>query len=163
MNKNKIYSYIPYFHGFGRCFRFGQVTLMSTAEMLSKELKAQGKDRTAHIYLMVSGCLARFAGNENLLLEDITAELLCRYDDYLIESGRKLNTVSFHMRNLRAIYNKAVRRELIPPPSENLLAGVHTGVYKTPKRALSSEEMHALSELADNLLGSGVVETIVTV
>jgi integrase len=107
--------------------------------------------------LMVARCLIKFSGNENLKLKDITSELLYRYDCYLIDLGRKLNTVSFHLRNLRAIYNKAVNRGLIPPPKENLFAGLHTGIYKTSKRALTGEEMHALSQLA---LETAVIEPI---
>jgi hypothetical protein len=111
---------------------------------------------------MVANCLARFSGNENLLLEDITSGLLCHYDDSLIRLGRKPNSISFHMRNLRAIYNKAIRRGLVAVPAENLFANVHTGVYQTRKRALSKEEMRALSELTGNLPEDDEMETIRT-
>ncbi|MDR2627532.1 MAG: phage integrase SAM-like domain-containing protein, partial [Dysgonamonadaceae bacterium] len=127
-----------------------QPSFIDIAEALSQELKANGKDRTAKLYLMVAGCLTRFAGNNKLMLEDITPALLCRYDGYLLKLGRKPNTISSHMRNLRAIYNKAVRRGVIPPPQENLFSDVHTGTYPTLKRALNKEEMQALSNLADN-------------
>lgn len=41
------------------------------------------------------------------------------------------------MRNLRAIYNRAVEKELTE--SRNLFNHVYTGVRKTVKRAISSE------------------------
>lgn len=151
MKTNKIHSYFSYYSRKNERSRSGQVKLTGIAEVLSQELRANGQERTANVYLMVAGCLTRFSGNENLLLEDVTPNLLCRYDDYLIRLGRKPNAISFHMRNLRAIYNKAIRRGAVAMPAENLFANVHTGVYQTRKRALSKEEMRALSQLAENL------------
>jgi integrase len=129
-----------------------QVPLAGLAEALSCELRDKDRDRTANAYITAANGLTDFTGNENLLLSDITPALLIRYDNYLIQLGRELNTVSFHLRNLRAIYNKAVFLGLIPPPQENIFAGLHTGVYPTQKRALDTDEMRALAKLSIDLL-----------
>lgn len=48
------------------------------------------------------------------------ADLIKEYEAYLLEDcGLNLNTVSFYMRNLRAIYNRAVEKKLTE--SRNLL------------------------------------------
>ncbi|MDR2627388.1 MAG: site-specific integrase [Dysgonamonadaceae bacterium] len=151
MNTNKIHLHFSYYSRKSKDVPSGRVSLTGVAEELSRELRANGKERTANVYVMVAGCLTRFAGNENLVLEDITSGLLCRYDTHMIGLGRKPNSVSFHMRNLRAIYNKAVCKGLIASPTENLFASVHTGIYQTRKRALTEEEMRALSETASAL------------
>ncbi|MDR2627464.1 MAG: site-specific integrase, partial [Dysgonamonadaceae bacterium] len=156
MNTTHTHPHPSYDFG-GRCRRrrrssYPPISLAWIAATLSRELKANGRDRTANAYLTASKGITEFTGRSDLLLGDITAGLLCRYDEYLIRLGKEPNTVSFHMRNLRAIYNKAVRRELIAPPSESLFSHVHTGVYETRKRALSNEELHVLSRLSiDNL------------
>ncbi|MDR2628029.1 MAG: hypothetical protein LBC40_08370, partial [Dysgonamonadaceae bacterium] len=76
MNAKKIYSYISCYYEKNKKTASGQAVLMNIAEVLSQELKAKGKDRTAKIYRMVARCLTRFAGNEKLMLEDITPALL---------------------------------------------------------------------------------------
>lgn len=124
------------------------VTLTDVAEALSRELIINGKDRTATLYRCAARCLIRFAGDENLLLTGITPALLYRYDACLALLGRKPNTIAFHMRNLRAMYNKAAHRGMVEPPPAGLFSGVHTGVYPTVKRALNNEDMCTLSQLA---------------
>ena len=51
------------------------------------------------------------------------------------------------MRNLRAIYNKAVAEKIIRGRDEKPFAGVYTGVTKTMKRALRLEEVQKLLSL----------------
>ena len=56
---------------------------------------------------------------------------------YLLNNGICLNSVSFYMRNLRAIYNRAVEQGLTV---QNLpFKYVYTGISKTKKRAISLE------------------------
>lgn len=52
-----------------------------------------------------------------------------------------MNTVSFYMRNLRAIYNKGVRLGKINRVEEDLFYRVYTGVYATPKRSAREEDI----------------------
>lgn len=74
------------------------------------------------------------------------ADLIKEYEAYLMEDcGLNLNTVSFYMRNLRAIYNRAVEKELTE--SRNLFNHVYTGVRKTVKRAISSEVIQRIKKL----------------
>lgn len=56
------------------------------------------------------------------------------YNAYLLRRGVVRNTVSFYMRILRSVYNKAVRRRLAEPASP--FGGVYTGVDRTRKRAI---------------------------
>jgi integrase len=137
---------------------YRQVPLAGLAETLSRELRAGGRERTANAYITATNGLTDFTGNENILLSDITPALLLNYDRHLIELGRELNTISFHLRNLRAIYNKAILLGLIPLPVENIFAGLHTGVYPTQKRALDRDEMCAFARLSSDLLEEAEAE-----
>ena len=56
-----------------------------------------------------------------------------------------MNTISFYMRILRAVYNRAVEKELTP--QKYPFRHVYTGVDKTVKRAVPVKVIKALKEL----------------
>lgn len=119
--------------------------LLPFAEKLASELLECGCDRTARAYKTVAKGLIRFSGNQSLSLSHITPVLLRRFENYMRSEGKSLNTISFYMRNLRAIYNKAIKERLIEPRLDNPFENVYTGVYVTRKRALTKEEMKLLN------------------
>ncbi len=56
------------------------------------------------------------------------------YEAYLHGKGAVRNTSSFYMRILRAVYNRALEKELME--QRNPFRHVYTGVDKTVKRAV---------------------------
>jgi len=121
------------------------VPMLSFVEKLSNNLIAHGQYRTARAYRTTSRGLAHFAGKSSFALADIRPSLLKEFQEDMVEKGKTLNTVSFYMRNLRAIYNRAIRESLIESPKKNPFEGVYTGVEQTKKRALSKEDMTLLA------------------
>jgi len=121
------------------------VPMLPFAEKLSNKLTSQGQHRTARAYLTTSRGLAHFSGKDCFTLADIRPSLLKDFEADMLERGKTLNTVSFYMRNLRAIYNRAIRESLVESPKKNPFEGVYTGVEQTKKRALSREDMALLS------------------
>jgi len=121
------------------------VPMLPFVEKLSDRLSDRGQYRTARAYRTTSRGLAAFSKKECFTLTDIRPPLLKEFEADLLEKGKTLNTVSFYMRNLRAIYNRAVHEKLVEQPKENLFEEVYTGVEQTRKRALSREDMHLLS------------------
>jgi integrase len=124
--------------------------LRAYAAKLSAQLMECGQDRTAIAYRSAVNSIIRFYGKKDLRLEQINAALMGQYEIYLKDKNLKLNTISFYMRNLRAIYNKAIEEGIISARQEKPFARVATGVYPTQKRALSKEETQELSALASN-------------
>ena len=55
------------------------------------------------------------------------------------------NSISFYMRNLRAIYNKAVKQKIVR--KKDLFLEVYTGIDKTRKRAVDEELISKLYNL----------------
>jgi len=121
------------------------VPMLSFVEKLSNSLVAHGQYRTARAYRTTSRGLAHFAGKDSFSLADIRPSLLKEFQDDMVGKGKTLNTVSFYMRNLRAIYNRAIRESLIESPKRSPFEEVYTGVEQTRKRALSREDMALLS------------------
>lgn len=147
MKKNRILTYISYCSGTGKLSRKVQNPLTGFTEILCEELKANSQNATAKAYRVAVNSLTTYTENKDLQLEDITPELIRGYDSYLINKGLKPNTASTYNRNLRAIFNKAIKRDLISQPGDNPFAGVHTGIYETDKRAMNMDEIRQLTEL----------------
>ena len=79
------------------------------------ELERNGQYSTAHVCGSVRSVMV-FDG-DGLLLSGITPLWLKAYEHYLLHKGEKgleWNTISTYMRMLRAVYNRAVVRKLVP-------------------------------------------------
>ncbi len=104
-----------------------------------------GKFRTSETYTATLRSFSTFRQNCDLLLNDLTSDLIQLYEAYLRHRGVTRNTSSFYMRILRAVYHRAVERDLIEP--QNPFRHVYTGVDKTVKRALPLSAIHRLKQL----------------
>ena len=115
-------------------------------DKLVTEMELAGCHRTAMAYISAASRLYLFNEGRDIKAEHFTASLLNDFQAALKAEGKSMNTISFYMRNLRAIYNKAVAEGRIFRRIENPFAGVYTGVSPTRKLALSPGELARLSE-----------------
>lgn len=67
---------------------------------------------TAKNYHAALGSFKRFRGDEDITLEAIDQIMMEDYQEYLKSTGLSSNSISFYMRILRAVYNRAVEQEL---------------------------------------------------
>ena len=104
--------------------------------------KALGKERTPETYRIASNVLKRFIGSDQLPLSKLTPELMAEYQEAMTAGGNDLNTVSFHMRILRAVYNSAVKQGLTA--NQHPFSQVYTGTAQTEKRAVEASVVKAL-------------------
>lgn len=109
------------------------------------QLKKIGKLRTAETYTATLRSFMRFRNDTDVLLDDITPELIEMYEAYLQNNGVVRNTSSFYMRILRAVYNRAVEKEFVK--QRNPFKNVYTGVDKTAKRALPLSTIRRIKNL----------------
>ncbi|MDF9830674.1 site-specific integrase [Parabacteroides sp. PF5-6] len=121
--------------------------LLGYTETLINTLERRGQYRTAKAYRTVTKGLVKFNHNTDIPLTQINSNLIKDFEKHLRDAGRLPNTISFYMRNLRAIFNKAVNEKRIVKPKESPFAGTYTSVAKTRKRSLSLEEIKALYDL----------------
>lgn len=131
-----------------RCFR-KEYSLYSYMDAIIGKLRRHGKIRTSEIYrttlLSFTKFLSSYAGQETIRMDFLTPEIVQDYQSWLLIKGLSLNTVSFYMRVLRAVYNRAAENPLF----ENLhpFGKVYTGVGKTVKRALRIDVISKIRNL----------------
>lgn len=113
---------------------------------LTSNLKRIGKERLAETYTTTANSLMRFCvGRSDLRFNEISPELIREYEAWLGEQGLVPNTTSFYMRNLRAIYNRAVEQGLTGNRSP--FKHVYTGIGKTVKRAVPVQIIRRIKAL----------------
>lgn len=124
----------------------GRHTLVTEyMQMQIEQLRATNRHGTAENYKKTMGSFRRFLGDVRLSLEAMNEQVIADYNTYLIRRGLMRNSISFYMRVLRAVYNKAVRQKLIV--QEHPFTEVYTGIDRTRKRAVSESIIVQLSRL----------------
>lgn len=93
-----------------------------------------GQIRTSETYLTTLNSFKRFRMNVDVMLEEVNTDLLLSYEFYLKTEGVSPNTIAFYMHRLRAVYNRAVEKELIEQRFP--FKRVKTSIEKTIKRAI---------------------------
>ncbi|MDB9154181.1 site-specific integrase [Parabacteroides distasonis] len=114
-------------------------------ENIIAQLKRLNRERTAETYTATLNSFMRFRKDNDVLLDEINSDLMMEYEAYLKTQGVTMNTVSFYMRILRAVYNRAVEKGLTE--QRNPFRHVYTGIDKTVKRAISLEAIKWIKEL----------------
>ena len=109
------------------------------------QLKQLGKVRTSETYTATLKSFMAFRDEQDVPLDGISSDLMLLYEAHLKAREVSMNTISFYMRNLRAVYNRAVEKGLTA--QNNPFRHVYTGVDKTVKRAIPIKFIKALKEL----------------
>ena len=109
------------------------------------QLKQLGRVRTSETYTTTLNSFMAFREEQDVPIDGISSDLMLMYEAHLKVKGVRMNTISFYMRNLRAVYNRAVEKGLTP--QNNPFRHVYTGVDKTVKRAIPIKAIKALKEL----------------
>ena len=100
---------------------------------------------TANNYRAALGSFKRFSNGEDIMLEAIDHVLMEDYQSYLKHQELAPNSISFYMRILRAVYNRAVEEELMQ--DRKPFRNVFTGMEKTVKRAISLSDIKRIKSL----------------
>ena len=108
-------------------------------------LQQMGKQRTSETYRCTLKSFMQFRENKDILLADIDSDLILMYEAYLRGRGLTKNSTSFYMRILRAVYNRAVEKDLIT--NRNPFKHVYTGIDKTVKRAIPLKAIKQIKNL----------------
>jgi len=108
------------------------------------KLEKLGRLGCARNYLETWRSFSTFLKGRELRFAEWDGELVGRYAAWLSARGVCRNTLSFYMRCLRALYNKAVEAGI--PLAEAPFHRVYTGIDKTRKRAVDGQWLTRLRE-----------------
>lgn len=109
-------------------------TLFKFMEAEVIRLRTKGRFRTSETYNATLRSFKNFRHGEDIRLDNLSHEVMEDYEAWHIKRGVVPNTISFYMRILRAVYNRAVAQDVIE--NRHPFRNVYTGIEKTMKRAL---------------------------
>ena len=107
------------------------------------ELDKALKERTAEAYRAVLSCLQKWRNGEDFALRELNSKMALDYEVWLKQKGLTMNTSSFYMRTMKAVYYRAVERELVSDMKP--FVKVFTGNTKTIKRAIDMKTINAIA------------------
>lgn len=122
-----------------------ETSLFSFMHSVIAQLKQLGKIRTSETYTATFKSFMEFRKEQDVPLDGMDSDLMLLYEAYLKAKEIRMNTISFYMRILRAVYNRAVEKGFTP--QRYPFRHVYTGVEKTVKRAVPVKVIKVLKEL----------------
>lgn len=117
--------------------------------LLVARVRAAGHVHTASNYESALRSVQKYLGTdaEGFLLSEMVPNWVERYAAYLkTQCGLKAGSANCYFRNLRAVYNKAVKEGIMSSPGISPFRGVSIPVPPTAKRTLSVEDMRIIME-----------------
>ena len=120
-------------------------SLFSFMQDVISQLKRLNRIRTSETYAATLSSFMKFRDGQDVLLCEIDSDTMMLYEAWLKAKGICPNTVSFYMRILRAVYNRAVEKELVE--QRHPFKHVYTGIDKTVKRAVPLKTIKRIKEL----------------
>ncbi|MBD5278552.1 MAG: site-specific integrase [Bacteroides sp.] len=121
------------------------ISLFNEMEKAIARLTQNGKTRTSQTYATTLRSFRKYRHGSDILLEALTSDIMEEYQAWLKQKGLTQNTISFYIRILRAVYNRALEEELIE--NRHPFRHVYTGVDKTVKRALPLSDIKRIKQL----------------
>jgi hypothetical protein len=103
------------------------------AAVQSEELAAAGNASAAKSYLTSSRRFLDFNNGYDLDMNTITPDTMREFQRLLIFERINRSTISFYMRTLRAIYNKAIAEGIVIPSPRSPFDEVYTKIELAPK------------------------------
>lgn len=122
-----------------------EVTLFNYMQAAITRLWKQGQYRTSETYTAALNSFREFRNGVDLYFDDMDSNMLLEYEYHLKAKALSPNTISFYMKRLRAVYNKAVDDGYAE--YKNLFKRVFTSSEKTVKRAISLKFIKRLKEM----------------
>lgn len=83
-------------------------------ENLIKEIKNAGKLSTCNIEKDTLKSIQRFFNRTEITFRDLSVDAIYKYQSFLNSNNNSQSTIGIRIRTLRAVFNKAINREIIP-------------------------------------------------
>ena len=109
------------------------------------QLRQLRKVRTSETYFSTLRSFMTFLRGQDIPIDGITSDLMLQYESWLKLKGVCMNSISFYMRILRVVYNRAVDKGMVEQTSP--FRHVYTGIDKTIKRAIPIKSIKSLKNM----------------
>lgn len=119
-----------------------EYSFLKSIENSIVRLKENGQTGTAHNYISALNSFRKFHNDCDIMLDNVSSELMEQYEAWLKQRGIIPNTISFYIRIFRAVYRRAVEEGIIE--DRNPFRHVYTGIDKTVKRALTLKTLRKM-------------------
>jgi integrase len=113
------------------------------SQQLIQQMKRVGQNGNARAYQDAQNAFIKFNNEQDIDFKNITPKKINQFENYLLIKGLRVNSISFYLRTIRAIYNKAIKDELINEkyyPFKNYKIKTE----KTIKRALNKDDLRKI-------------------
>lgn len=124
--------------------RTGKTVFRYLQEQVTRkeQMKRQG---TAMTYANAYRRFHEFRKGVDLAFEELTSDMMERYEAWLIDRRLKQNSIRCYLRTLSTLLYKAADEGLLP--DRNLFGRVRLSYVKTAKRAISEKDLKAIAAL----------------
>lgn len=122
------------------------ITFLEFANKEIENMKIVGRVGNAKAYQDATNRLIRFVGKNSLRFENIDFRLLDEFTTKLLADGVKLNAIAVYMREIRALFNKAIKTDVVEQKYYPF-AKYKIKTVKTVSRTLSLAEMKKIVKL----------------
>jgi len=109
-------------------------------------LKKSSKVGNARAYENTLNRMISYLGHSRLKFTDITFDFLVDFQANMLNKGTKQNTISFYLRTIRTIYNKAIKAK-VADQSNYPFEDFSIKHESTPKRAVGKNIIQMIAEV----------------
>lgn len=113
-------------------------------ENLIEEIKNAGKLSTYNIEKDTLRSIQRFFNRSEITFKDLSVDTIYKYQSFLNGNNNSQSTIGIRIRSLRAVFNKAINREIIPATMYPFNKFKVSKIKESGKKEYLSEEEIAL-------------------
>lgn len=116
------------------------------ADAVISKLNSEGHDGTAANYASAFRSFENYLGHRNLAFSEFTGDVVDRFVRHLRQRGNKHNTIVFYLKQLRVIYNRALREYVV---KEDLKPFRNQSLQeeKTEKLAIARKDLQHIADV----------------
>lgn len=122
------------------------ISVFSYIKEIVDSLEKIGKNGNSNVYKGTMGILQKYSKGRDLTFEEINYSFLKNFEAHLQAKGSKINTISFYLRTIRSIFNRAIKDGLVRE-EHYPFKKIKIKKEKTLKRAIYKEEIAMIKNL----------------
>lgn len=126
-------------------FRRPMTGFLEYSFSLIERLVRIGKTSTARTYSIVVKKYRLFLNGDDVPMQEIDSDMMVHFESHMKKQGMCANSTSYYLRNMRAIYNRAVDEGQVEQALP--FRHVYTGIAKTVKRAIPVKQIKHMRQL----------------